>query len=280
MGVFPLFWSDWYPNGKTRHAGVVVHCCMGTERITFENHAGQQLAGRFDTPDAQPSGYALFAHCFTCSKDTLAASRIARGLTERGIAVLRFDFTGLGESEGAFDATSFASNVRDLLSACAWVDEHHAPVDLLIGHSLGGAAVVSAAGQMDGVKGVATIGAPSDPTHVRHLFESHIEEIEREGSAEVSIGGRPFRIGKAFLDDLDAHDPREILRGLKRPLMIFHSPIDQIVGVENAAQMFEWAMHPKSFVSLDKADHMLTNRKDADFVAAMITAWSGRVLDA
>jgi len=253
---------------------------MGTERITFENHAGQQLAGRFDTPDAQPSGYALFAHCFTCSKDTLAASRIARGLTERGIAVLRFDFTGLGESEGAFDATSFASNVRDLLSACAWVDEHHAPVDLLIGHSLGGAAVVSAAGQMDSVKGVATIGAPSDPTHVRHLFESHIEEIEREGSAEVSIGGRPFRIGKAFIDDLDAHDPREILRGLKRPLMIFHSPIDQIVGVENAAQMFEWAMHPKSFVSLDKADHMLTNRKDADFVAAMITAWSGRVLDA
>lgn len=253
---------------------------MGSKRITFENDDGQQLAGRFDTPQGDPSGYALFAHCFTCSKDTLAASRIARGLTERGIAVLRFDFTGLGESEGDFDATSFASNVRDLLSACAWLSEHHAPVDLLIGHSLGGAAVVSAAGQMDSVKGVATIGAPSDPTHVRHLFESHIEEIEREGSAQVSIGGRPFRIGKSFIEDLDAHDPKDVLKTLKRPLMIFHSPIDQIVGVENAAQMFQWAMHPKSFVSLGSADHMLSDRKDADFVAAMIAAWSHRVLGA
>ena len=253
---------------------------MGSKRITFENDDGQQLAGRFDTPQGDPSGYALFAHCFTCSKDTLAASRIARGLTERGIAVLRFDFTGLGESEGDFDATSFASNVRDLLSACAWLGEHHAPVDLLIGHSLGGAAVVSAAGQMDSVKGVATIGAPSDPTHVRHLFESHIEEIEREGSAQVSIGGRPFRIGKSFIEDLDAHDPKDVLKTLKRPLMIFHSPIDQIVGVENAAQMFQWAMHPKSFVSLGSADHMLSDRKDADFVAAMIAAWSHRVLGA
>ena len=253
---------------------------MGSKRITFENDDGQQLAGRFDTPQGDPSGYALFAHCFTCSKDTLAASRIARGLTERGIAVLRFDFTGLGESERDFDATSFASNVRDLLSACAWLSEHHAPVDLLIGHSLGGAAVVSAAGQMDSVKGVATIGAPSDPTHVRHLFESHIEEIEREGSAQVSIGGRPFRIGKSFIEDLDAHDPKDVLKTLKRPLMIFHSPIDQIVGVENAAQMFQWAMHPKSFVSLGSADHMLSDRKDADFVAAMIAAWSHRVLGA
>lgn len=252
---------------------------MGSERITFENDEGHQLAGRLDTPNGDPSGYALFAHCFTCSKDTLAASRIARGLTERGIAVLRFDFTGLGESEGAFDATSFASNVRDLLSACAWLSEHHAPVDLLIGHSLGGAAVVSAAGQMDSVKGVATIGAPSDPSHVRHLFDAHIEEIEREGSAEVSIGGRPFRIGKSFIDDLDAHDPKDVLKGLKRPLMIFHSPIDRIVGVENAAQMFEWAMHPKSFISLGTADHMLSDRKDADFVASMIAAWSQRVLD-
>ncbi|MFG0245220.1 MAG: alpha/beta hydrolase family protein [Phycisphaerales bacterium JB052] len=251
---------------------------MGSKRITFDNEDGQQLAGRFDMPQGDPTGYALFAHCFTCSKDTLAASRIARGLTERGIAVLRFDFTGLGESEGEFDATSFGSNVRDLLSACGWLSEHHAPVDLLIGHSLGGAAVVSAAGQMDGVKGVATIGAPSDPTHVRHLFDSHIAEIEREGAAEVSIGGRPFRIGKAFIDDLDAHDPREILHGLRRPLMIFHSPVDQIVGVENAAQMFEWAMHPKSFISLDQADHMLSDRKDADFVASMIAAWSERVL--
>ncbi|HCT44694.1 MAG TPA: osmotically inducible protein C, partial [Phycisphaerales bacterium] len=172
------------------------------------------------------------------------------------------------------------SNVRDLLSACAWLSAHHAPVDLLIGHSLGGAAVVSAAGQMDSVKGVATIGAPSDPTHVRHLFESHIEEIEREGSAQVSIGGRPFRIGKSFIEDLDAHDPKDVLKTLKRPLMIFHSPIDQIVGVENAAQMFQWAMHPKSFVSLGSADHMLSDRKDADFVAAMIAAWSHRVLGA
>jgi putative redox protein len=251
---------------------------MGSERITFENDDAQQLAGRFDTPDGEPRGYALFAHCFTCSKDTLAASRIARGLTDRGIAVLRFDFTGLGDSEGKFDATSFASNVRDLLSACTWVRQHHAPVDLLIGHSLGGAAVVSAAGQMESVRGVATIGAPADPAHVRHLFEPHVEEIERTGSAEVSIGGRSFRIGKGFIDDLETHDPKDVLRRLKRPLMIFHSPTDSIVGIENAAQMYEWAMHPKSFISLDHADHMLSNRNDADFVAAMIAAWSHRIL--
>lgn len=263
---YPAALPGWVPSG------------MGSQRITFENDNGQTLAGRFDTPASDPKGYAFFAHCFTCSKDTLAASRIARGLTDRGIAVLRFDFTGLGESEGDFDATSFASNVRDLLSACNWLSEHHAPVDLLIGHSLGGAAVVSAAGQMGSVKGVATIGAPADPAHVRHLFESNIEEIEREGSAEVSIGGRPFRIGKGFIDDLDAHDPKDVLRNLKRPLMIFHSPIDSIVGVENAAQMYEWAMHPKSFISLDRADHMLSDRKDADFVASMIEAWSHRVL--
>lgn len=252
---------------------------MGSERITFENDEGQTLVGRLDTPGGDPRGLALFAHCFTCSKDTLAASRIARGLVDRGVAVLRFDFTGLGESEGDFDATCFASNVRDLLSACDWLTAHHAPVDLLIGHSLGGAAVVSAAGQMASVKGVATIGAPADPAHVRHLFEAHVQEIEREGSAEVSIGGRPFRIGKAFIDDLDAHDPKDVLRSLKRPLMIFHSPLDSIVGVENAAQMFEWARHPKSFISLDRADHMLSDRKDADFVATMTAAWSERVLN-
>jgi len=251
---------------------------MASEHITFENDEGHLLSGRLDLPDGPPRGHALFAHCFTCSKDVVAASRIARGLTEHGIAVVRFDFTGLGESEGAFGATSFTSNVRDLLAACKWIGEHHAPVDLLIGHSLGGAAVLSAAARMEGVRGVATVGAPADPAHVRHLFEAHIEEIDREGSAEVSIGGRPFRIGKAFIDDLDAVDPKDVVRSLRSPLMIFHSPIDRIVGIENAATLFQWAMHPKSFVSLDTADHLLSDRRDAAFVAAMISAWSERIL--
>lgn len=249
---------------------------MSSEKISFKNTRGQTLAGRLDLPDAGASAYALFAHCFTCSKDSLAVSRISRGLMERGIGVLRFDFTGLGESEGSFDSTSFASNVDDLHAACEWMAREHGAVGLLIGHSLGGAAVLSAAGPMESVRGVVTIGAPSDPAHVRNLFEAQLDEIEREGSAMVSIGGRPFRIGKSFVDDLTAQDPKDSVSKLGRPLLIFHSPIDQVVGVENAADLFGWAMHPKSFVSLDNADHMLSDRRDADFVAGMISAWSQR----
>ena len=252
---------------------------MPSDRITFKNLQGLTLAGRFEQPDGGIRAYALFAHCFTCTKDINAASRIARGLMQRGIAVLRFDFAGLGESEGEFDSTSFASNIDDLIAASNWVKEHHGPVELLIGHSLGGAAVLSAAAQLGSVSAVATIGAPADPTHVRHLFDAKLDEIERHGSAEVSIGGRTLRVGKQFVEDLDAHDPEHTVREMDKALMIFHSPIDQVVGIENAAKIYQWAKHPKSFISLDQADHLLSDRKDADYVATMLSAWSERVLD-
>lgn len=252
---------------------------MPSDRITFQNREGLTLAGRLEQPDTTTRAYALFAHCFTCSKDINAASRIARGLMQRGIGVLRFDFAGLGESEGAFDATSFASNVDDLLDASAWMKDNHGPVELLIGHSLGGAAVLSAASQMDSVEAVATIGAPADPGHVRNLFESKLDEIQQDGSAEVSIGGRTLRIGKKLVEDLEAHDPEQAVRNLGKALMIFHSPIDRVVGIENAAQIYQWAKHPKSFISLDRADHLLTDRRDAEFVTTMLSAWCERVLD-
>jgi len=251
---------------------------MPSTKVQFENREGKTLSGRLDLPEGETRAFALFAHCFTCSKDSLAASRVARGLMERGIGVLRFDFTGLGESEGDFDSTSFGSNMHDLQDAAAWLGANHALPAMLIGHSLGGAAVLGVASSMPSVKAVATIGAPADPAHVSHLFESKLEEIQREGAAEVSLGGRPFRIGKVFLDDLEAQDPQRLIAGLGVPLMIFHTPIDTIVGVENAAQIYQWAHHPKSFISLDQADHMLNNRRDADFVASMIAAWGERVL--
>ena len=252
---------------------------MPSTKIQFENRDGQSLAGRIGLPEGELRAVALFAHCFTCSKDSLAASRVSRGLMERGIGVLRFDFTGLGESEGEFDATSFASNMRDLEDASGWLGDSYQAPSLLIGHSLGGAAVLGIASSIESVKAVSTIGAPADPAHVQHLFESKIDEIERDGSAEVSLGGRPFRIGKVFIDDLAAQDPEQLIAQLGVPLMIFHSPIDTIVGIENAAQIYQWARHPKSFVSLDQADHLLSDRRDADFVAGMLSAWGDRVLN-
>jgi alpha/beta superfamily hydrolase len=253
---------------------------MPSEKISIENLEGQQLAARLDLPDGEPRAFAIFAHCFTCSKDSLAASRVARGLMERGIGVLRIDFTGLGESEGEFGQTGFGSNMRDLQDAAGWLERMHQQPSILIGHSLGGAAVLASAASIGGVRAVATIGAPADPAHVRHLFQDHVRTIEEEGSAEVSLGGRPFRIGKVFLDDLEAQDPAMVIGSLGMPVMIFHSPIDQIVGIENAAQIYDWARHPKSFVSLDRADHLLSDRKDANFVAGMISAWAERVIEA
>lgn len=252
---------------------------MPSEHVTFDNQDGLRLAGRLETPDQTPLAFALFAHCFTCTKDINAASRIARGLTDRGIGVLRFDFAGLGDSEGEFHTTNFAGNVQDLLAACAWMRDHRDPIRILIGHSLGGAAVLSAASGVESVRAVATIGAPSTPSHVRALFASSLGEIQREGSAVVSIGGRSLRIGRTFIEDLETHQPEGVIRNLRRPLMIFHSPVDRVVGVENAAELYKWATHPKSFVSLDKADHMLTDRRDADFVAAMISTWCEHILD-
>lgn len=251
---------------------------MKSERIEFPGAMGESLAARLDEPEGEIVGYALFAHCFTCSKDIAAAARIARRLAERGLGVLRFDFTGLGHSDGEFANTSFSSNIEDLLAASKWLSAERRGPAVLIGHSLGGAAVLAAAGRVDTCRAVATIGAPADPDHVRALFKDGIERIEREGEAEVSIGGRPFRIRKDFLDDLTSHDPAERIGRLRRALLIFHAPMDQIVGVGNAAQIFEWAKHPKSFVSLDDADHLLTQVGDAAFVADVLAAWAQRYI--
>lgn len=249
-----------------------------TESITLVNNAGKKLAARLDYPAAKPRGWAIFAHCFTCSKDVLAAARVAQGLALEGIGVLRLDFTGLGQSEGDFADTSFTSNIEDIGTATAWLEEHHAPPGLLVGHSLGGAAVLAAASGLPSVKGVATIGAPANPQHVQHLFEKHLAEIEKTGKAAVNIGGRPITVGKQFVDDLLTHDAPTTISNLKIDLLVLHSPIDGIVGIENAGMIFDAAKHPKSFVSLANADHLLTNREDSAFAAKVISAWAARSL--
>ena len=253
---------------------------MRSERLEFPGSEGHALAARLDSPETPPQAFALFAHCFTCTKDIFAASRIAEALTQHGIAVLRFDFTGLGSSEGEFANTNFSSNVGDLIAACAYLRDTRQAPRLLVGHSLGGAAVLAAAGAVPEVSAVATIGAPADPAHVSHLFADHVEEIEAQGEAEVCLVGRPFRVKKQFLDDL--HDQRQgdRIAGLKRALIVFHSPIDNIVGIDNAGAIFGAAKHPKSFVSLDSADHLLSKRADAEYVATVLAAWASRYIDA
>ena len=249
---------------------------MPTTKITFTGSLGAQLAANLDEPEGSVRAYAMFAHCFTCSKDVIAASRISRALAKLGIGVLRFDFTGLGNSEGDFADTTFSSNIGDLVVAADWLRTNRAAPCILIGHSLGGAAVMMAASQIPECKAVATIGAPADPKHVIHLFDSSADEIEQHGRADVSIGGRPFTVGQQLIDDLRDQSPQERIGSLKRALLVFHSPVDTVVGVENAAQIFAWAKHPKSFVSVDGSDHMLTKPKDADFVATMLSAWAER----
>ncbi|WP_420457424.1 alpha/beta fold hydrolase [Rubrivirga sp.] len=251
-----------------------------SEPIRLPNATGQTLAARLDLPDAgEPVAHALFAHCFTCSKDLHAVRRIARGLTERGLGVLSVDFTGLGDSEGAFEDTSFSTTVGDLVSAARFLEETHAAPQLLVGHSLGGAAVLAAAGQLPAVRAVATIGAPCDPGHVRHHFVDQEADIVADGQAVVDLGGRPFTIRRQFLDDLDTHDRmRERIGALGRALLVFHSPQDATVGIEQARHLFEAARHPKSFVSLDGADHLLTDPADARYVADVLAAWATRYL--
>lgn len=248
--------------------------------IRFPGVSGALLAARLDLPAAAPSAFALFAHCFTCSKDTLAASRIAAALVAHGLGVLRFDFTGLGSSEGDFANTNFSSNVADLIAAAAWLRAHHAPPAILVGHSLGGAAVLAAAGEIPESVAVATIAAPFEPSHVRRLLAPAIATIDASGEAEVQLAGRRFRIRKQFLDDLAAHRPTERIATLRKALLIFHSPHDTTVSIDNAAQIFLAAKHPKSFVSLDNADHMLTRREDAVYVAAVLSAWASRYITA
>lgn len=253
---------------------------VSSERLTFEGSLGGQLAARLDLPSTPPKAYALFAHCFTCSKDIFAASRISSELAARGFAVLRFDFTGLGASEGEFANTNFSSNVADLIAAAAHLRTHFSAPEILIGHSLGGAAVLAAAHELPEVKAVATIGAPADAEHVVHNFGAHVDEIEAKGVAEVALAGRPFTIKKQFLDDLKEQTVRERLGALRKALLIFHAPRDGIVGIDNAGLIFTAAKHPKSFVSLDDADHLLSRRADAIYVADVLSAWASRYIGA
>ena len=230
---------------------------MARIKLDFENFEGHMLAGLLETPPpgVQTLRYALFAHCFTCGKDIAAASRISRALAERGIAVLRFDFTGLGNSDGDFANTSFTSNVRDLLAAAAKLDADYRAPSLLIGHSLGGAAVLAAAPRLPSMEAVVTIAAPATPGHVEHLFSGARGELEATGEAEVQVGRRRFRIRKEFLEDLRDYADAEHIRRLKRALLIFHSPVDSIVSIDEAAKLYKAAKHPKSFISLCQADH-------------------------
>ncbi len=250
---------------------------MVQEKVSFTNAAGCELAGRLDIPDdAKPLGCVLFAHCFTGSKDVLAAVRISKALWLQGFSVFRFDFTGLGESEGDFANTNFSSNIDDLLAAAAFLRDNHQPPTVMIGHSLGGAAVLASAAKVPEVHAICTIGAPADPKHVVHHFSSVTDEIETEGEAEVAIGGRPFRIKRTFLEDIKAYNLGESIGTMRKALLVFHSPVDDIVGIENAGHIYEAARHPKNFVCLDGADHMLTNRADAYYVAEIICAWANR----
>lgn len=252
---------------------------MPTTTVRFPGTQGHELAARLDTPPDAPRAYALFAHCFTCSKDSKAATCVAQALATHGIATLRFDFTGLGASEGEFAATNFSSNVGDLLAAAQWLRTRHAAPQILIGHSLGGAAVLAAAGQVPEARAVATIGAPFEPAHVAHLVESGRDEIETKGEARVNIGGRPFNVRRQFLDDLDAQRPAATIGALRKALLVFHSPRDTIVDIDNAARIFTAAKHPKSFVSLDDADHLLTSHRHAAYAAEVLAAWASRYLD-
>jgi len=248
--------------------------------VRFLGSAGGQLAARLDSPPGKPAAYALFAHCFTCSKDTLAASRVSAALTARGIAVLRFDFTGLGGSEGDFANTNFSSNVADLVAAAAWLREQHEAPKLLIGHSLGGAAVLAAAASIPESKAVVTIGAPFEPGHVKQLLATALPGIESAGEAEVELAGRRFKIRKQFLDDIGSRSNRDAIGNLRKALLIFHSARDTTVSIDNAAQIFMAAKHPKSFISLDDADHLLTRKEDSEYVAAVLSAWASRYIDA
>jgi uncharacterized OsmC-like protein/fermentation-respiration switch protein FrsA (DUF1100 family) len=252
---------------------------MPAERFDFPNADGQRLAGLLDSPAGGARAYALFAHCFTCGKDVHAARRIAEGLTALGIGVLRFDFTGLGASEGEFANTTFSSNVGDLVAAADQLRKVKRAPSILIGHSLGGAAVLAAGRAVPEARAVVTIGAHSDPAHVAGLFKDRRAEIDASGEVEVTLAGRPFRIRRAFLDDVAEQELSGRIAALSKALLIFHSPTDDVVGIDNASRIFAAARHPKSFVSLAGADHLLSRRSDAAYVANVIAAWAERYLD-
>ena len=252
---------------------------MRSEKFTFPNPKGDELAATLDWPLGKPTAFALFAHCFTCGKDNLAARRIAERLTLHGIAVLRFDFTGLGGSEGEFANTHFSSNVNDLAAAADHLRRMHEAPAILIGHSLGGAAVLAAAHRIPEARAVVTIAAPCDPSHVTGLFKEHVEAIHEQGEVEVKLAGRPFKIRKEFLDDVAGKKLDACLADLHKALLVFHAPTDELVGIDNASRIFQAAKHPKSFVSLAGADHLLSQKADAVYVADVIAAWAGRYLE-
>jgi uncharacterized OsmC-like protein/alpha-beta hydrolase superfamily lysophospholipase len=252
---------------------------MPSERFDFPNAQGQKLAALLDQPVGEPRAYALFAHCFTCGKDIRAAKRVAEGLTALGIAVLRFDFTGLGSSEGEFANSTFSSNVADLVAAANELRRRARAPAILIGHSLGGTAVLAAAAEVAEARAVVTIAAPCDPTHVTGLFKDRLDELAAKGEVEATLAGRRFRISRAFVDDLAEHKLLPRIADLRKALLIFHSPTDEVVGIENASRIFAAAKHPKSFVSLAGADHLLSRRSDAAYVANVVHAWAERYLD-
>jgi uncharacterized OsmC-like protein/alpha/beta superfamily hydrolase len=250
------------------------------KRITFRNDEGIELAALLDLPeDEQPIAFALLAHCFTCTKNIAAAANIARALSRQRIAVLRFDFTGLGESLGEFAETNFSSQIGDLVAAARFLEERYQAPKILVGHSLGGAAVLHAAARIPSSKAVITIAAPCDPAHIVGLLQDSRAEIERTGEATVMIAGRPFTIRKEFIDDIEAQNPKDVIRGLKAALLVMHSPRDRIVGIDNAADIYQAARHPKSFISLDPADHLLSRKEDSRYAGEMIAAWARRYLD-
>jgi len=252
---------------------------MTAQSFEFDGPRGYRLAGKLELPEGPARGWAILAHCFTCGKDSLAASRVARALAAHGIGVLRFDFAGLGHSGGDFADTTFAADVDDLVAAGNAMAEDGKSPSILVGHSLGGAAVLMAAGEMPGIRAVATLGAPFDTSHVLHQFDARsLQTIETQGEAQVLLAGRPFVVRKSFVDDLARHNLASRISQLRIPLLVLHSPLDATVGIENAARIFAVAKHPKSFISLDNADHLLTRRVDADYAAAMIATWASRYL--
>lgn len=251
-----------------------------SEKIVFPGAQKESLAARLEMPgNADPVGFAVFAHCFTCSKNSIAATRVSSALSYYGIATLRFDFTGLGNSDGDFANTNFSSNIQDLLCAADYMRKHYRAPSILIGHSLGGAAVLAVAGQIPELKAIVTIGAPFDPAHVLKALGTGRKEVEEQGKAELKIAGRKFLIKKQFIDDMTTQEQASRIKALKKPLLTLHAPLDEVVGIENAQHIFTHAQHPKSFVSLDDADHLLLKREDADYVANVISAWCSRYID-
>lgn len=253
---------------------------MRFKKVSFKNAEGHQLSGRLDFPlIGKPKAFVLFAHCFTCSKNLKSVEHISQAFTQQGMAILRFDFTGLGQSKGDFADTNFSSNLSDLNDAYRFLEDNYEAPQIMVGHSLGGAAVLHVSGALEKVRAVATIGAPSTPDHVSHLLDQGREELEEKGEAEVNIGGRTFKMKKQFLDDLEAKKGESVIKNLNKSLLIIHSPQDTIVGINNAQEIYLEAMHPKSFVSLDGADHLMTKEGDAKYVGSVIANWAMRYID-